>query len=132
MTIQPTEFRSSQSSANKPWGIGLRLAGKYPGAVLDLSGRPELGYVVVDRIQIHADDRGKGFGRKLMEDLIDLCDERGWALALTPSDFAGASVPRLKKFYKSLGFVANSGKNKDFTTRETMIRPASDAMQKSA
>jgi hypothetical protein len=67
-----------------------------------------------------------------MEDLIDLCDERGWALALTPSDFAGASVPRLKKFYKSLGFVANSGKNKDFTTRETMIRPASDAMQKSA
>lgn len=132
MTIQPTEFRASQSSANKPWGIGLRLAGKYPGAVLDLSGRPEAGYVVVDRIQIHADDRGKGFGRQLMEDLIDLCDERGWALALTPSDFAGASVPRLKKFYQSLGFVYNTGKNKDFLTRETMIRPARSALQKSA
>lgn len=123
MTIQPTEFRASQSSANKPWGIGLRLAAKYPGAVLDLSGRPEQGYVVVDRIQIHADDRGKGLGRKLMEDLIALSDERGWALALTPSDFAGASVPRLKKFYKSLGFVTNSGSNKDFRTRETLIRP---------
>lgn len=132
MTIQPTEFRASYSSANRPWGIGLRLAGKYPGAVLDLSGRPERGYVVVDRIQIHADDRGKGFGRKLMEDLIDLCDERGWAVALTPSDFAGASVPRLKKFYQSLGFVYNTGKNKDFLTRETMIRPASEAAQKSA
>lgn len=124
MTIQPTEIRASLSSANKPWGIGLRLAGKYPGAVLDLSGRPEAGYVVIDRIQIHADDRGKGFGRKLMEDLIALSDERGWALALTPSDFAGSSVPRLKKFYKSLGFTSNSGVNKDFRTRETMIRPA--------
>lgn len=120
----PLEFRTSQSSANKPWGIGLRLAGKYDGAVLDLSGRPELGYVIVDRIQIHSADRGNGNGRKLMEDLIALAEERGWALALTPSDFAGASVPRLKKFYKSLGFVENSGKNKDFRTRETMIRPA--------
>jgi GNAT superfamily N-acetyltransferase len=118
------EFRASQSSANKPWGIGIRLASKYSGAVLDLSGRPEQGYVVVDRIQIHADDRGKGFGHQLMDDLIKLADENGWALALTPSDFAGSSVPRLKKFYKSLGFVANSGSNKDFRTRETMIRPA--------
>lgn len=128
----PLEFRTSQSSANKPWGIGLRLAGKYPGAVLDLSGRPELGYVVVDRIQIHADDRGKGLGRKLMEDLIELAEEKGWALALTPSDFAGASVPRLKKFYKSLGFVENRGRNKDFLTRETMIRPVSMIDQLSA
>lgn len=122
---KPLEFRTSQSSANKPWAIGIRLAGKYPGAVLDLSGRPEQGYVVVDRIQIHADDRGKGLGRKLMEDLIALCEENDWALALTPSDFAGSSVPRLKKFYKSLGFVENSGKNKNFLTRETMIRPVS-------
>lgn len=118
-----SEPRVSQSSGNKPWGIGIKLAGKYPGAVLDLSGRPEQGYVVVDRIQIHADDRGKGLGRQLMEDLISLADQKGWALALTPSDFAGSSVIRLKKFYKSLGFVANSGSNKDFRTRETMIRP---------
>lgn len=129
----PLEFRSSQSSANKPWGIGLRLAGKYHGAVLDLSGRPDRGgYVVVDRIQIHADDRGKGFGRKLMEELIEVCEELGWALALTPSDFAGASVPRLKKFYKSLGFIENRGKNRDFLTRETMIRPVSEADRISA
>lgn len=128
----PLEFRTSQSSANQPWGIGIRLAGAYPGAVLDLSGRPENGYIVVDRIQIHADDRGKGLGRKLMEDLIALSEERGWAIALTPSDFAGSSVPRLKKFYKSLGFVENSGKNKDFRTRETMIRPVPEAVTPAA
>jgi GNAT superfamily N-acetyltransferase len=126
------EYRSSQSSANKPWGIGIRLASKYNGAVLDLSGRPEQGYIVVDRIQIHADDRGKGLGRQLMGDLIKLADENGWTVALTPSDFAGSSVPRLKKFYQSLGFVTNSGASKDFRTRETMIRPSQPADEKAA
>jgi GNAT superfamily N-acetyltransferase len=126
------EFRSSLSSANKPWGIGIRLAQNYSGAVLDLSGRSDLGYIVVDRIQIHADDRGKGLGRKLMEDLISFVDERGWTLALTPSDFAGASVPRLTKFYESLGFIPNTGKDKDFMVRETMIRPARIVEEKAA
>lgn len=128
MTISST-FRASESSANKPWGIGLRLAGKYPGAVLDLSGRPENGYVVVDRIQIHADDRGKGLARKLMEDLIEFCDERGWAVALTPSDFAGSSISRLKKFYESLDFVEASAENAAIETRETMIRAARCSVQ---
>jgi hypothetical protein len=67
-----------------------------------------------------------------MGDLIKLADENGWTVALTPSDFAGSSVPRLKKFYQSLGFVTNSGASKDFRTRETMIRPAQPADEKAA
>ena len=63
------------------------------------------------------------FGTEYMEELIDLADNKGKMIALTPStDFGATSIPRLKKFYKRFGFVENKGKNKDYEISETMYR----------
>jgi hypothetical protein len=62
-------------------------------------------------------------GTKAMEDIIKYADENNKRIVLTPStDFGGTSVKRLKDFYKNFGFIENTGKNKDFTTKETMYR----------
>jgi len=58
-----------------------------------------------------------------MQDMIDMADEQGARISLTPDvSFGGTSVARLKKFYKQFGFVENKGKNKDFSIRNTMYR----------
>jgi len=44
-------------------------------------------------------------------------------LALTPTKAFGASKGRLEKWYRRHGFVPNKGRNKDFSTKESMIRP---------
>ena len=49
-----------------------------------------------------------------MESLVKYADDNGMTIALSPSADFGASKTKLKKFYKSLGFVENRGKNKDF------------------
>ena len=50
-------------------------------------------------------------------------DENKLVLALTPStDLGGSSVKRLQSFYRRFGLVPNRGRNKDFTTSESMIR----------
>ena len=44
-------------------------------------------------------------------------------LSLSPStDFGASSVSRLTKFYRRFGFKPNKGRNKDFRTRDTMLR----------
>jgi hypothetical protein len=66
--------------------------------------------------------RGKGLGTKLMEDLIEVADENGFKITLTPSSSYGGNVTRLKAFYKGFGFVENKGKNADFSHKEGMYR----------
>lgn len=74
-------------------------------------------------IKLPKDERGLGNGSKAMQDIIDYADNNGKRITLTPStDFGGSSVARLTEFYKRFGFVENKGRNKDFSTRETMIR----------
>ena len=69
-------------------------------------------------------ERNSGNGTKFMEDFIKNADNNGWILVLTPdTSFGASSILRLKKFYKRFGFKENKGKNIDFSTRETMIRP---------
>jgi len=68
--------------------------------------------------------RGTGLAEKELQALINKADTEGITLALTPSDAFGASKSRLTKWYKRHGFVPNRGRNKDFTTKEALIRPA--------
>lgn len=78
-----------------------------------------------DRITLHrivADERGQGAGSAYMQKLTDYADRNQKQIALTPSKDFGGSVSRLRKFYKGFGFVENKGRNKDFTTQESMIR----------
>lgn len=80
------------------------------------------GMVVVPK-----DKRNQGLGTQVMQDLARIADKQGRRIALTPStDFGGSSVSRLKDFYSKFGFVENKGKNKDFSTRETMLRPPAE------
>ena len=68
----------------------------------------------------------KVLGTKAMQDIVDYADQTGQRITLTPTkDFGATSVSRLEKFYKQFGFKENSGKNKDFSTRERFIREPS-------
>jgi GNAT superfamily N-acetyltransferase len=91
---------------------------------VDLHASDANGKITVSKIVTNESQRGLGLGTKVMNDLIAFADANGKDIALTPSKDFGGSVPRLKKFYERLGFVENKGKAKDFSTRETMIRPA--------
>lgn len=67
-------------------------------------------------------DRGQGVGSAVMKDISDFADKTGQTIKLDPSGDFGGNVKRLKKFYKSQGFVENKGKNRDFTISEDMFR----------
>lgn len=96
------------------------LAKKYN---VDISIGPEGDAIELSKIVVPKDARGAGVGSAVMQDLARYADENGKRIVLTPStDFGASSVSRLKQFYKQFGFVENSGKNKDFSTRRTMYR----------
>lgn len=85
----------------------------------DGEDRWELSQVVVPE-----GERGMGEGSAFMKELGSIADQHGITITCTPSkDFGATSVPRLKRFYKAHGFVDNKGKNKDYGTRATMLRP---------
>ena len=81
------------------------------------------GVINLSRIVVPKEQRGTGIGSGIMKQLVDYADATGSKITLTPStDFGGTSVSRLKDFYKQFGFIENKGRNKDFSTRETMYR----------
>ena len=95
---------------------------KYPNVQLDIYGDAKKGFEL-GRIEIPETERSSGLGTAVMNDIIKMADDQGAVISLTPDkSFGGSSVSRLKKFYKKFGFVENKGKNKDFSTRNTMIR----------
>jgi predicted GNAT family acetyltransferase len=97
------------------------LEEKY-GIILDLTENKN-GDLSIGRIIVPKENRGKGVGKKAMQDIVDYADNNGRRILLTPSiDFGATSVARLKEFYKEFGFIENKGKNKDFTTKDSMYR----------
>jgi GNAT superfamily N-acetyltransferase len=93
---------------------------KYPNVIIDASvGKKDIN---LSRIVVPKEMRNQGIGTQVMNDLSEYADGIGKRITLTPSGDFGGSVPKLKTFYKELGFVENKGKNKDFSTRETMYR----------
>ena len=90
---------------------------------LDISNKN--GVLNISKIVVPKEQRGSGVGSSIMRQLSDYADATGTRLTLSPSvDFGATSVSRLKDFYKQFGFVENKGRNKDFSTRETMYREA--------
>ena len=106
--------------------VASDIKSRYPGVVLHFSGSTNNGYATLDNITVPKDMRGQGIATKIMQELIDVADANGWNMALSPSADFGSSKARLVKFYGSFGFVPNSGRNKDYTTRETMLRMADE------
>ena len=129
---QPTpEQLAAEQSVNETWmsaynpvgTIGKTLQAKFPNVSLSIGENPKS--LDLSKIVVPKEMRGQGIGSNVMDDLTQYADETGKQINLTPSADFGGNVNRLKGFYKDFGFVENKGKNKDFTTRETMIRPPS-------
>lgn len=86
----------------------------YPQVIFDL--RYGNNIIILDRIIIPKEYRNMGIGTKFMNALIALAALNKSIIMLTPSDnFGATSTNRLKRFYKSFGFIENRGKRKDFT-----------------
>ena len=101
------------------------LQAKYPDVKLSISGSPERGYTL-NKIDVPKGKRESGIGTAVMNDLVNLADQQGVVLKLSPSGDFGGSVPRLKDFYARFGFVQNKGRNADYAISESMYRnPAS-------
>ncbi len=78
--------------------------------------------ITLHSIIVPENKRGEGIGSSVMENLIELADVNGLIISLTPSKDFGGTLSKLNKFYKRFGFVPNSGSNKDYRTKESMIR----------
>ena len=88
---------------------------------LSLKGKGE--YFTLSQIVIPKENRGNGIGSKVMDEILDYADNNNKTIFLTPStDFGASSVSRLTKFYKTFGFIENKGKNKDYSSKESMLR----------
>lgn len=95
---------------------------RYPDVEIDVFGDSVKGYEL-SKIKVPENLQNQGLGTKVMNELLTAADAQGATVKLTPdTTFGGSSVPRLKKFYKDLGFVENKGKNKDFSISNTMYR----------
>lgn len=100
-------------------GIEHQLQAMHPKVQFSLSKAPW----GITLNMIRSSEGGEGNAAAFMEDLISIADREGLPIFLTPSSDFGASVPRLKRFYKRFGFVDNKGKNRDFSSMEDMVRP---------
>lgn len=104
-----------------PVSFKEKIKKKYPEVTLHLGSKSD--YVTLDLISVPKHLRGQGIAKDVLKQLTETADKNGWSLALTPSNDFGSSKPRLEAFYRSFGFVKNSGRNKDYTVMESMIRP---------
>lgn len=124
MTLLPASVGAAKATKGFPVGASIKsiddIVAKYPDVTIDASvGKKDIN---LSRIVVPKEMRNQGVGTQVMSDLSEYADSIGKRITLTPSDSFGGSVPKLKAFYKELGFVENKGKNKDFSTREAMYR----------
>lgn len=124
--VAPARKASKQVKPEDAFEAALTsIRDEYPEAHISLQVSTR-GFSVLSKIELPKTERNAGQGTKIMQSIVEAADEQGISLALTPSNEFGSSKVRLEQFYKRFGFVANKGRNKDFTTRETMIRPINE------
>jgi GNAT superfamily N-acetyltransferase len=79
-------------------------------------------YMAVSMLRVPKTDRKKGIGSAIMRAVCDYADEKGIIVVLSPTSEFGTGKATLMRFYKSFGFVPNSGRSRNFLVTETMIR----------
>lgn len=120
-------------TATPPTGAALEQSGAdiTPGSNSLAHGSTTIDYSVskdgkrveVSMVKTPAEDRGKGQARAAMERLLRAADASGAQVVLTAEAMdKDTSKAKLEAFYKSLGFRANKGRSKDFTTMAGMVR----------
>lgn len=100
------------------------VAGICPQATVDLSVSVRDGdlFMEVSLIKLPKEMRKQGFGSQIMKALSQYADQKNVIMALSPTSEFGTSKASLTKFYRSFGFVQNSGRAKNYQIRCTMIR----------
>lgn len=76
----------------------------------------------LSEIRIFDEHKRKGYGTEAMNKLVDFADSNGYTISLTPSSSYGTSKSVLKKWYESLGFIYNKGRDKNFEISDLMYR----------
>jgi len=79
------------------------------------------GVLSVDMIEVNPNERKKGVGSNVMNDIIEYADANNMEIRLNPAikdERKGTtSRNRLVRFYKSFGFIENTGRNIDYTKK---------------
>jgi ribosomal protein S18 acetylase RimI-like enzyme len=86
---------------------------------LDIFDLKERDAIELKLIEVSPEHRGKGIGRKIMDDLIQWADANKKIIVLSPSEI---KTNKLIKWYKEFDFLENKGRNKDFRFMNRMIR----------
>jgi predicted GNAT family acetyltransferase len=127
---QVQQLANTMAGAYNPVGmVGKTLSAKYPNVALDIGENPTA--LNLSRIVVPPEMRGQGVGSNVMKDLIQYADENGKQINLSPSADFGGSPTRLKNFYSRFGFSENRGRNRDFSTTETMVRKPQEIVKES-
>jgi tRNA nucleotidyltransferase/poly(A) polymerase/predicted GNAT family acetyltransferase len=90
--------------------------------IMDRGVQGQNHYIAIDKIFINKEFRGKGYANDAMKLIFDYADRNKLIVTLTPDSMWGASKSKLTAWYKSLGFIMNKGRNKDFQTMQLMYR----------
>jgi GNAT superfamily N-acetyltransferase len=112
------EAKPPQEVLNK---ISRAYGKKHRGVNVDASHSDKSGNIRLHNIWIPPEKRGQGVGGRIMKGLSKYADKQGKRITLNQAPEKGKKE-KLAKFYKSHGFQANKGKNKDFSTTDTHIR----------
>ena len=94
---------------------------KYPGTNVDVSHNDKTGNLRVNQLFVPPKQQGKGIGSRIMKGLGTYANKQNKRITLNQAPDPGKKA-KLAKFYKSHGFEKNSGRKRDFTTRDTYIR----------
>lgn len=113
-----TEFLvESQEALRK---ISAAWERKHPGMKFS-AHQDQSGDIRLHSIEVPKEKRGQGIGSRAIKGLSNFADKNKKRITLTQQAEKGYKG-KLDKFYRERGFVPNKGRNRDFTTRDTMIR----------
>lgn len=83
--------------------------------------------LTVEKIIVPEDSRQSGIGTNAMKEILLYADLNNKIVSLTPSSDFGGNKKRLVEFYKSLGFIENKGRNKNYEISEAMYRDSAES-----
>lgn len=63
--------------------------------------------LAIHRIEVEQSQRGQGIGSQIFHSLFLLADQEQFDITLTPSDQFGGKIPKLRRWYRRLGFTTN-------------------------
>ncbi len=117
---------SDPQVAESPGALNDRVYVDYGLFRLEFREYPEIKGLGIEMIAVAPEDRGQGHARGAMEEIVKWADLTGTTLYLTPDALndgtPGVSLPRLKRFYRSLDFVKRPSGHGDFQVQDSMMR----------